>query len=146
MQGKATFRGHPLHLMLVSFPVAAWSGAVATDLAGARSADPFWYRMSVTLIAAGIVTGALAAVFGYIDYLTVSLSPRAKRIATLHLIASLVTLAIYVAALVARYVQSGSPLGVALSYAGAVVLFAGGYWGSELANRFHVGISSEIER
>jgi uncharacterized membrane protein len=146
MQGKATFRGHPLHLMFVSFPVAAWTGAVATDLAGARSVDPFWYRMSVTLIAAGIATGALAAVFGYVDYRTVPMTRRAKRIATAHFVASLLTLAVYVAALVIRDSDAASFGGIALSYVGAALLFAGGYWGSELANRFHVGISNEIER
>ena len=141
MQGKATFRGHPLHLVCVSFPVAFWSGTVVTDIAGARSSDPFWFRMSVTLIAMGLLGGVVAAVFGYVDYLTVTLSRRALRIATTHLVTSLVTLALYSAALALRWNDNGSLPGVILSYAGAAVLFAGGYFGSELANRYRVGIA-----
>ncbi len=141
MQGKATFRGHPIHLMLVSFPVAFWSGAVATDIIGARSPDPFWFRMSVTLIAMGLLGGVAAAIFGYVDYLTVPMSRRAKRIATTHFVASLATLAVYGLAFVLRRTDAASLPGIIASYAGAVVLFFGGYFGSELANRYRVGIA-----
>lgn len=146
MQGKATFRGHPLHLMVVSFPVAAWTGAAVTDLVGLRGTDPFWFRMSVVLVAAGVATGTLAAVFGYVDYLTIPMSRRAKRVATLHLATSLATLAVYAVALVVRLGGDASPLGIALGYLGVAILFAGGFYGSELVSRFHVGASDRIER
>ncbi len=141
MQGKATFRGHPLHVMLISFPVAFWSGSVAGDIAGASSHDPFWFRMSVTLIAAGLATGTAAAIFGYVDYLTIPMTRRAKGIAKAHLVTSLVTLALYAVAALLRSGDDGSPAGIAVSCAGALALLAGGYYGSELAHRYRVGIS-----
>jgi uncharacterized membrane protein len=141
MQGKATFRGHPLHLMLVSFPVAFWTGALGTDIAGVVTSDPFWWRMSVTLIAMGTATGALASLFGYIDYATVPMNARARSVATIHLWTSLATLALYAGALALRLHAFASFAGTALSTAGALVLLVGGYYGSELANRYRVGIA-----
>ncbi len=141
MQGKATFRGHPIHLMLVSFPVAFWTGAVLTDVIGMRVADPFWLRMSVTLIVMGTVTGALASLFGYIDYATIPMQRKARGIAKAHLWTSLATLSLYTAALALRVREPGMPIGIAISMLGAVALLAGGYYGSELANRHRVGIA-----
>jgi uncharacterized membrane protein len=141
MQGKATFRGHPLHLMLVSFPVAFWTGAVFTDIFGLVVADTFWLRMSVTLIAMGTATGALASILGYIDYATVRMDARARSVGTIHMWTSLATLALYAVAYALRAHAYASPAGIAVSMTGAVVLLAGGYYGSELANRHRVGIA-----
>ena len=56
--------------MLVPFPVAFWTGALATDVMGAFSHDPFWFRMSVALIFMGSAGALAAAIFGYVDYRT----------------------------------------------------------------------------
>jgi uncharacterized membrane protein len=127
--------------MLVSFPVAFWTGALGTDIAGFATGDPFWWRMSVTLIAMGTATGALASVFGYIDYATIRMNARARSVATIHLWTSLATLALYACALALRLHAFGSYAGTALSTAGTLVLLVGGYYGSELANRYRVGIA-----
>src|SRR4051794_18645797 len=63
--------GHPIHPMLVPFPVGFLVGALATDLAFWGIGDPFWSRASLWLLAAGFVMGALAAVIGLIDFLTI---------------------------------------------------------------------------
>jgi uncharacterized membrane protein len=140
LQGKANFRGHPLHLMLISFPVAFWSGTLATDALGHWTADVFWYRMSVALIAMGTLTGVLASIFGYVDYLTAPMPRKAKRIATLHMFGSLATLVVFPLAFVLRRTDHASTLGIALTVAGALVLLVAGYWGSELAVRYGVGL------
>lgn len=140
MQGKANFRGHPLHLMTISLPIGFWSGTVATDLIGRVSADPFWFRMSVALIAMGGLTGAIASVFGLVDYYTAPMSAPAKRIATLHLAGSLVTLALFAIAYGLRRDDHASAIGVAMTLAGALALFVAGFWGSDLALRFGVGL------
>jgi uncharacterized membrane protein len=141
MQGKATFRGHPLHLILIPFPVAFWTGALFTDSAGAFSHDRFWFRMSVALVAMGTVGAVVASVAGYVDYRTAAMPRRARRIATAHMFWSLGALAIFALAWLLRDSVHAAPLGIAATIAGAAALFVAGYLGSELANRYRIGIS-----
>ncbi len=140
MQGKANFRGHPLHLMLISFPVAFWTGALATDAGGAVTHDSFWFRMSVVLIAMGTGTAVLAAICGYIDYRTVRLTRKARSVATGHMLWSIAATVVFGLALAARANAWQSGWGIALTIVGALLLLVGGYLGSELSNRFRVGI------
>jgi uncharacterized membrane protein len=140
MQGKATFRGHPLHLMTISFPIAFWSGTIATDLAAKVTHDPFWFRMSVVLIAMGTITGLAASIFGTIDYYTIVMTPRARRMARLHAVGSLCTLVIFPLALLLRLSDHASLPGVIWTATGAVALFLAGYWGSELVMKHGIGI------
>lgn len=58
---------HPLFQMLVSFPIACFTGALLTDIAYARSADMLWADFSAWLLAAGMVTGLLAGIAGLVD-------------------------------------------------------------------------------
>lgn len=69
MKSTASFRGHPIHPMLVVFPLGFWIGSFLADLAFVWLGDPFWYRVSWYLIAAGIVGAVAAAVPGVVDYL-----------------------------------------------------------------------------
>jgi uncharacterized membrane protein len=140
VQGKANFRGHPFHLMLISFPVAFWTGALFTDGVGAMRRDDFWFHMSVVLIAMGIGGALLASVCGYIDYRTVRMTRKARRVATGHMWWSLAATAVFGLALALRVKAMGAPLGIALTVIGGLVLLVGGYLGSELSNRFRIGI------
>jgi uncharacterized membrane protein len=56
--------GHPILLILVSFPIACFSGALATDIVYSQTADVIWADFSVWLLAAGVFLGALAAIGG----------------------------------------------------------------------------------
>jgi uncharacterized membrane protein len=140
MQGKATIRRHPVHLMLISFPIGLWTGAFATDIAGELIRDPFWFRMSVVLLAMGDVTGWAASIFGVIDYLTAPMGTAAKRVATSHFVWSAVALVCFTAALLVRLGHHGSPLGIGLTAAGTLAFGAAGYLGSALVIGHRVGM------
>lgn len=140
MQGKANFRGHPLHLILVSFPVAFWTGSLGTDLAGAWLRDAFWFHMSVVQIAMGTAIALPAAVCGYIDYRTVRMKRKARSMANGHFLWSVVAIAVFAAAFFVRRNDWSAPWGIALTLVGAIVLLVGAYLGSELANRFRIGV------
>ncbi len=141
MQGKATFRGHPLHLMLVSFPIAFWSGALVTDGIGAAGHDPFWFRMSVALIVMGSVTAIPAGIFGYIDYRTAPMSRAAKRTGGRHMVWSIASIVVFPVAYLLRAGDWSARPGVLVTILGSLVLLVAGYYGSELANRYRVGIA-----
>ena len=64
--------GHPIHPMLAVFPIGFLVGALATDLAFWGTSAPFWARASEWLLGAGIVMGAVAAVAGLIEFVTIS--------------------------------------------------------------------------
>jgi uncharacterized membrane protein len=64
----AAIKRHPLHPMLVPFPIAALGGTVATDVAFKATGNPFWAEASIWMIGAGLVTAVLAAVVGLVDF------------------------------------------------------------------------------
>lgn len=63
--------GHPIHAMLISFPVAFLLGGLASDVAYWWTGDPFWARMSLWIIGAGFVMGSFASIAGTLDFLLV---------------------------------------------------------------------------
>jgi uncharacterized membrane protein len=140
VQGKANFRGHPLHLILISFPVALWTSALFTDSVGTWRHEDFWFRMSVVLIAMGTAVAVPAAVCGYIDYRTVPMKRAARHVASRHMWWSLGATALFALTLAVRIHAGRSPWGIVLTIVGDGVLLVGGYLGSELSNRFRIGV------
>ena len=80
MESKAKLFGHPIHPMLIVFPLGLLATAVVFDAITLAQGNPRWTEMAYYMIAAGILTGLLAAVFGLIDYLAIPSGTRAKRI------------------------------------------------------------------
>jgi len=140
MQGKATFLGHPIHPLLVPFPIAFFVGALISDIISHWGDPIFWPRMSVVLIGLGIVGALLAAVFGFIDYLTAPLSEGAKKTATTHLTLNLIVVVIFVIAFFVRFGDATSTIGYVLTVLGVLVLFVSGYLGGKLVFEGGVGM------
>ncbi|WP_349431388.1 DUF2231 domain-containing protein [Methylomarinum sp. Ch1-1] len=63
--------GHPIHPMLIHFPVAFLLGLVGADLAYLYTTDPFWIRVGLWLSGLGALGGWLAGLAGFIDLLLV---------------------------------------------------------------------------
>jgi uncharacterized membrane protein len=61
--------GHPLHPMLIPFPIAFFVFGFLCDLAFWRTGNAFWATAALWLLGTGLVMAALAAVFGLIDFL-----------------------------------------------------------------------------
>ncbi|HEX5738322.1 MAG TPA: DUF2231 domain-containing protein, partial [Hydrogenophaga sp.] len=68
---RAAIAGHPIHPMLIHFPVAALIALVATDAAYLYGGDPFWARAGLWLAGVGALGGWVASVAGLIDLLSV---------------------------------------------------------------------------
>jgi uncharacterized membrane protein len=68
-KSTASIAGHPLHPMLIPFPIAFFVFAFLCDLAFWRTGDAFWATGALWLLGAGLIMAALAAVFGLIDFL-----------------------------------------------------------------------------
>lgn len=142
MESKARFAGHPIHQMLIPFPLGLLGMAVAFDiihlLGGSDSlGHAAWY-----MIAAGILTGLLAAVFGGIDWLGLPAGTRAKRIATMHGLGNVVIVVLFaIAWLLRRDVPSdASGLPIVLEVVGLLGALVTGWLGGELVDRLGVGV------
>jgi len=144
MQGKATLNHHPIHPMLVPFPIAFFVGALVTDIISHWGDPVFWPRMSVVLIGLGIIGGLAAAIFGFVDYLTAPMSVGAKQTATKHMILNLITVVIFVVAFFVRFGDATSTLGYVLTVIGVIVLGCSGYLGGQLVFRGGVGVEGDV--
>src|SRR5215212_6057044 len=68
-QSTAQIAGHPLHPMLIPFPVAFLVATFACDLIFWRTGHAAWSTASLYLLGAALVMAALAAVVGLTDFL-----------------------------------------------------------------------------
>src|SRR5215813_2876566 len=84
MESKAKFLGHPIHQMLIVFPFGLLATAVIFDILHFITNDGKWSGIAYYMIAAGVVGGLIAAVFGFIDWLAIPSGTRAKSIGLLH--------------------------------------------------------------
>src|SRR4051812_22697610 len=84
MEARAKLFGHPVHQMLIVFPLGLLSTAVIFDLIHLVTHGPTWSVVSYWMIIAGIVGGLCAAVFGLVDWTKIPGNTRAKRLGILH--------------------------------------------------------------
>lgn len=144
MESKAKLLGHPIHPMLIVFPLGLLATAVAFDIVGLAQGDASWYRVSYWMIAAGIIGGLCAAVFGLIDWFAVPAGTRAKRIGLLHGGTNVVVVLLFIASWWMREgnAQIPSSGALTLSFVGVVLALVGGWLGGELVDRLGVGVDT----
>ena len=92
MESKAKLLGHPIHPMLIVFPLGLLSMAVIFDLIALSTANGYWAGIAYYLIAAGVIGGLVAALFGLIDWLAIPGGTRAKSIGLWHGLGNVVAL------------------------------------------------------
>jgi len=143
MRSTAQFRGHPIHAMLIPFPLAFLTGAFLADLAGLfLDVEPLW-TVAWYLAIAGVIAGLIAAVPGLVDYLfTVPPNSSAKTRATRHMLVNAGALVIF---LLAWYVRGApglppDPAIVLVEAVGVVLLVMGGWMGGTLVYRNQIGV------
>jgi uncharacterized membrane protein len=142
-QSTAKVAGHPIHPMLVPFPIAFFVGTFASDLMFRHSGDLFWFTATLWLLGAGVVMALLAAVAGIIDLLG---DPRIRALSVVwwHFIGNLL------AALLSLFnwyrrtdlgPQAVSSGGLIISIIVVLILLVTGWLGWEMVYRKHVGIA-----
>lgn len=143
VRSRAAIAGHPIHPMLVPFPIAFLVAAFASDLNFWCTGDAFWARASLWLAGAGLVTGLAAAVTGLIDFLSI---PRARegQVGWIHFLGNVAVLLLTLWNVLHRLDDPASavlPLGIILSGIVTLILLVTGWMGGELAYRFKIGQS-----
>lgn len=142
MESRAKIFGHAIHPILIVYPLGLLSAAVVFDVIYLVTGNPTWTTVSFWMIAAGIVGGLLAAVFGLIDYLGIPSGTRASRIGLLHGLTNVGVMILFIASwLLRRDLPEAPPtLAFALSFLGVAAASLGGWLGGELVERLGVGV------
>lgn len=139
---SVSIAGHPIHPVLVIFPVAFLSGAAGSDIGYWLTSDFFWARASFWLIGLGGVAGVLAALIGIADFIRVK-KVRKRTAGWAHML-------INITVLILTFINFGLRLddpattimftGLVLSLVVATLLAIGGWYGGELSFRHKIGV------
>jgi uncharacterized membrane protein len=145
MEARARLFGHPIHQVLIVFPLGVLSTAVIFDVIHLITNAPHWAEVSYWMIAAGVIGGLAAAPFGFIDWLGIPGGTRAKRIGGLHGIGNVVVLALFAASWFVRRDNPTAPeaLALVLSFTGGGLALITGWLGGELVSRLGIGVSED---
>ncbi len=142
MESKVKSLGHPVHPMLVNFPLGLLVTSAVFDIIHLVTGNGYWSGIAFWMIAAGIVTGLLAAVVGTIDALAIPSGTRAKSVSLLHGTGNVLILVLFAISWALRFSIPGNPPVIAyiLSFFGAALLGVTGWLGGELTLRLGIGV------
>lgn len=143
MQGKARLLGHPVHQMLVVFPLGLLGASVAFDLLAMAMSSAELASVAYHLIAGGLIGGLIAAPFGLIDWMAIPRGTRARRVGLMHAGGNVVVLLLFLGSWVLREPAPVSPPweAYALAWIGVAVSLVTAWLGGELVDRLGVGVS-----
>ena len=132
---------HPIHPMLIPFPIVCFILTFATDVAFSRSADPFWATGSKWLLGVGLVMAALAAVAGLTDYVG-DAKLRSSSDALKHMLANVTAVVLELVNFFLRLNNSDfiASTGVYMSGIVVLILLYSGWKGGDLIYRSGVGV------
>lgn len=144
-RSTASIAGHPIHPMLIPFPIAFFVATLVCDIAYWQRGDIAWNTASLWLLGAGLVMAALAAVAGLIDVLG---EPRIRALREVwrHAGGNVLLVLIQAYSWYARYTEGTvavMPKGLILSAVAVVLMLFTGWMGWQMVYRDHVGVSDE---
>lgn len=149
MASRASIGGHPIHPMLIPFPIGLLVFSVIADLIYLWRGNPVWenYIAFYTLLG-GIIGAAAAAVFGLIDWASLT-DPAAVKIANWHARVNIIGLVIFILSFYLRtasgatWITSLPSLPILLSLVGVIGLGIAGWLGGELV--FKHGVAVDVQ-
>ncbi len=145
MKSPASVAGHPLHPILVAFPLGLWTFSLAGDAAFHLLHASYAWKETALFCTGGGLLGAVAAMApGFIDYASISGGGRLKKIAVYHLALNLTSLAVFCASFWLRRGEAASGgaslLPVGLTFAGVVLIGLGGWYGGEMVYKLRMAV------
>lgn len=147
-RSTARIAGHPIHPMLIPFPIAFLIGTLVTDVVYTQTDDSIWAALSAILLGAGILMALLAAVAGFTDFFG-DRRVRALSHAWHHMLANLAAVSLAIVNFLIRLgdrEDAIEPLGIILSAAVVAILAYSAWRGGDLVYHHRVGVSDQRER
>jgi uncharacterized membrane protein len=147
-KSTASIAGHPIHPMLIPFPIAFFVSAFVCDLAYWQTSNPAWATAAMWLLGAGLIMAALAAIAGLTDVLG---EPRIRALNDVwwHAGGNVLVVLIELYNFYARYSEGSSaivPKGLVLSLVVVCILLFTGWKGWEMVYRYRVGVADTPDR
>lgn len=144
MLTPATIAKHPIHPMLITFPVGLWFFSLVCDivfLAGSHAS--VWATVAFYSMVGGFIGALAAAVPGLIDLLSLK-SPKIRRIGLYHMGLNLTAVALYAINIYLRISQPAMvTVAFALSLAGILLITVSGWLGAEIVHVHGVGVVTQ---
>lgn len=140
MESRARIAGHPIHPMLVVFPIGLFVFSFICDLIYLATGDAVWSNVAYYTMAGGIIGGVAAAIPGAIDLFSMPRS-RARDIGIVHMIINLVVVVLFAINFWIRSDAAPDAVGpVWLSGIGVVLLAVSGWLGGEMVYVHGAGV------
>jgi uncharacterized membrane protein len=146
IESHAKAAGHAIHQQLIVFPLGLLATAVVFDVLGLITDAEGFGVASYYMIAAGVVSGLVAAAFGAVDYLAIPAGTRAKRVGAVHGLGNVVVVVLFALSWLLRGDAPAHEPGTAaflVALVAAVLATVTGWLGGELVSRLGVGISPD---
>lgn len=142
MEARAKLFGHPIHQQLVPLALGPLVLAVIFDIIHLVTGNGYWSEIAYWMIAAGVVSGLVAAPFGTLDWLKIPSGTRAKRIGLLHGLGNVIVVVLFAGSWLFRGDDPRAPETIAylLSFTGALLSGVTGWLGGELVDRLGVAV------
>jgi uncharacterized membrane protein len=135
--------GHPVHPMLVHFPVTFWTVALAAELTGWLTSDARWWQCSFYSQAIGAALALVAMIAGLMDYASVPRDHRAQSTAVRHMIVMCTAWLLFIVSLLLRgRADAHSIWATLIAVLGFATLLYGGWLGGRLVYRFGIGVAA----
>jgi len=146
METRATVAEHPVHPMLIPFPIALWIFSLASDLISLFGfGGPVWKDIALYTMVGGIIGGLAAAIPGYVDYRSLS-DPVIVRVAQMHMLINVGLIVLFTVNAGLRIMNGTEALmPVFLSVLGVAGLGVSGWLGGELVYVQGVAVQPERE-
>lgn len=148
MSSPASIAGHPIHPMLIPFPIALWVFSLVADLIYLWRDNPAWAWIAFYTLAGGILGAILAAVFGIIDYFSIR-DKKVSKLAAWHARINVLALLLFAASFYFRTTNGATIIGgrttipLALSITGVVCVTISGWLGGELVFKHGVAVQPQ---
>jgi uncharacterized membrane protein len=142
MDAKAKLLGHPIHQMLIVFPLGLLATSLFFDIAWLITKRSDFAAVAFWTIFAGILGGLAAAVFGLVDWLAIPRNTRARLIGAWHGSGNVVVVALFASSWWLRYRNAHLPVtsAIVLSAVAVCLALVTGWLGGELVDRLSVGV------
>jgi uncharacterized membrane protein len=145
-RSTAQVAGHPLHPMVIPFPIACFVLTLVSDVAFWKTSNDFWVSASLWLLGIGLIMAALAAALGLIDVLG-DVQIRNLSDVWLHAGGNVLVVVIELYNWYSRYEHGRTaviPTGLILSLLVVLVLLFTGWKGWEMVYRHRVGVADQL--
>jgi uncharacterized membrane protein len=145
MRSKVEVAGHALHPMLIAFPLGLLGISPLWDILRLATGHATWGAVAFWTILAGVVSALLAAVPGFIDWLSIPSGTRARRVGTWHMVTNLGVTALFALSLALRASAQGGYLAAGFAamlpgWIGFVLALLGGWLGGELVETLGMSV------